>query len=72
MRAAAKTRTILGALLIAIIAWDIYLALNDAPMDTISEQIRELSRQYLIIPFAAGVVCGHWFWGKQAGDEGRG
>lgn len=42
--------------------WDIYVASNAASGDTISEIILSASLRRPIIPFAAGVICGHLFW----------
>jgi hypothetical protein len=46
----------------ALIGWDIWLAVDDKPGNTISEIIRRYSRKYLFIPVAIGVLIGHWFW----------
>lgn len=32
---------------------------------TISEVITRSSQENIIIPFAFGVLMGHWFWGKK-------
>lgn len=47
---------------IGIVGWDIYLALNKVKGDTISETTWRLVGRRAIIPFGAGVVCGHLFW----------
>jgi hypothetical protein len=47
-----------------LIVWDIYLAAAPPTGDTISEVIRDFAYRHPIIPFAIGVLIGHWFWGK--------
>jgi hypothetical protein len=60
------TRKITGALILGCIAvlvvWDIVMATNATEGDTISELALSLSLGNPIIPFAVGVICGHWFW----------
>lgn len=43
------------------IAWDVVVASNKTPGDTISEITLFLARLAPIIPLAVGVVCGHLF-----------
>jgi hypothetical protein len=45
-----------------LIAYDVYVAVNDTSGDTISEIITKHSLRRPIIPFAFGVLIGHWFW----------
>ena len=52
---------IVGALVV-LIAYDVYAAVRQAPGQTISEVIWHASLKRPVIPFAAGVLCGHWFW----------
>jgi len=54
--------TLGGALLFLIlILLDIWGALDSKPGNTPSELIRWLSRYTAIIPWALGVLLGHWF-----------
>lgn len=48
---------------VALSAWAIYVATNDVPnrRDTISHILSQWGRRNWAIPFAAGVLCGH-FW----------
>lgn len=46
----------------ALVIWDIALALDKIPRNTISQAIVDLSRKWSVVPFAIGVLCGHWFW----------
>lgn len=56
---------ILIAVTAALIAWDIYVVVDPEPRDTISEVLFHYDRRFPIIRFAAGVLCGHWFWGQR-------
>lgn len=49
---------------ILLIAWDIIVVVRDKPTehDTISEIIARQGRLHPIIPFAFGVLMGHFFW----------
>jgi hypothetical protein len=51
------------AVLIAIV--DIWAAIKGGTHDTISGRIWDWSKDYTILPFSFGVVCGHLFWGKE-------
>jgi hypothetical protein len=44
-------------------ALDIALALKNGGQLTITAYIRTMSHQYPILPFLAGVLGGHLFWG---------
>lgn len=57
-----STHWSLLTLTVVLASWDIYLAISPPKGDTISEVIRSVGRKYLIIPFAFGVLIGHWFW----------
>lgn len=39
---------------------------NDCPDDTISEIMWAATTKRPILPFAAGVLCGHFFWQRVA------
>lgn len=43
------------------IAWDIVVAANGIPGDTISEITMGIAQAAPIIPLAVGVICGHLF-----------
>lgn len=53
---------ILAAVTLLLVAWDVYVALEPVPGDTISEVILEAARRRVVVPFLAGVLCGHLFW----------
>ena len=44
-----------------VIGYDIYAA-ADREQKTISRVMLEAARRYPIVPFAWGVLMGHWFW----------
>lgn len=54
---------ILGGVALALIIWDIVLATNTMPRDTISMMIFDLARKHPMVPFFFGILCGHFFWG---------
>lgn len=61
-------RTTHGLILLAVVVlvlWDICCLWRGQDQATISAVIWGLSRKYPIIPFAAGVLCGHWFWSQE-------
>ena len=49
-------------LLLLLVVFDLYMAANNVPGDTISEVVRSWAARHPVIPFAAGVVMGHFFW----------
>ncbi len=54
--------TIVGAaLFIMLIVLDIWGANDDLPGNTVSEWVRSLSRYTAVVPWALGVLHGHWF-----------
>jgi xanthosine utilization system XapX-like protein len=55
----------IGLILVAVlglIGWDIYVAYTPQKGDTISEVIQATARNFLVLPFVAGVLMGHLFW----------
>lgn len=55
--------TIFVSLILALCAYEIYALADQRPGDTISEIIWALSARPLV-PFAAGFLCGHFFFPK--------
>jgi len=47
---------------IVLIVWDIVVAVNPTPGDTISEITLNFARNHPVVPFIVGIVCGHLFW----------
>lgn len=57
-----KTISIVGLILIAtVVGFDIYLAADNIKGNTWSEVIRLYGRHLNLLPWACGVLCGHWF-----------
>jgi peptidoglycan/LPS O-acetylase OafA/YrhL len=56
------TRALLTVVALVLVLWASIAALWGGPGDTISETLRDYGAAYPIIPFAAGVVAGHWWW----------
>lgn len=55
-----KTFYITMALFVAISVWDVFLALNDTPGDTISETFKWLAlHKWSIFPYIVGILIGH-------------
>lgn len=56
------TTIIMLAAIFILIGWDIFVAARPPEGDTISEIIRQSAFRHPIIPFAFGVLIGHFFW----------
>lgn len=56
------TRIVLTVAIVALAAWATVAAVLGGPGDTISEYVRDYASAYPIIPFAGGVLVGHWWW----------
>ncbi len=56
----------MAVIFVAIVIWDIYLALDGQRGNTISARVREWDKKLggikLIISFGFGLLTGHWFW----------
>lgn len=50
-----------------LIGWDIFVAANPQPGDTISEIVLDWSRRVSLVPAAFGVLMGHLFWPRKGG-----
>jgi hypothetical protein len=58
------TSVLMVAVVVLMIGWDVYVAFTPVKGDTISEILRQIARNHPMIPFALGVLIGHWFWGR--------
>lgn len=60
------TIVVMFACALALILWDVFVAANHVPGDTISEIVLKFGRTYPIAMFgvgqACGVILGHCFW----------
>ena len=61
-------RVFLG-LLGGLCAYELYTLANKCPGDTISEIVWTATHRRPIVPFAAGVLCGHFFWQRVSHDR---
>ena len=50
--------------IVALLGYEGYTLLNSIPGDTLSEAVWDISKHPLI-PFLAGLVCGHLFWQRR-------
>ena len=57
-----STGLVLVGLLAAVGVWDVWLATNAKKGDTISEVTTTFAHKHPMLPFALGVVIGHWLW----------
>jgi hypothetical protein len=55
------TGIVIGVVALGLIGYDIYV-LFFGQYSTISEWVWTHSRSYPLIPFSAGLLCGHFFW----------
>ncbi len=68
MTARTATLIIVALVTLGLIAWDIYVVFfNKEKRDSISEWMRDLGNETLIIPLGFGVLMGHWFWPNATG-----
>lgn len=66
-----KATTItMAVLFLAIIAWDVYLAVDGTRYNTISSVLASAPKwlEHLIV-FSMGLLCGHWFWKAERKPE---
>lgn len=54
----------------ALIAYDVWAAFT--PGGTVSEVMLALAHRHPVIPFAFGMLCGHFFWSQAAEAEWTG
>lgn len=58
------TKAILVLTVLLLLVWEFYaLACLDGA--TISEAVWDWSRDYPLVPFLAGGLCGHFFWQRK-------
>lgn len=66
MKTRAITISILIAVTLGLVGWDIYVALTPQKDDTISEVILDYAGEHPVVPFGLGVVMGHLLWPQRA------
>lgn len=52
-------------LVAGLIAYEVYALTDDCDGDTISELVWAATAKRPIVPFAIGVVMGHFFWQRE-------
>ena len=62
MSTRALTGIVIAVSVAVLIIYDIWAVVTAGNEATISVVILDLSHKYPIIPFAVGVICGHWFF----------
>ena len=56
------TKSFIGATILVIVAFDVYVFQGGGTESTISWTMVEWSYKYPIFPFSMGVIMGHLFW----------
>ena len=56
-------KVVLGAIA-ALLAYEAWTLINATPNDTISESVWRVIQTRPLVPFLAGLLCGHFFWSK--------
>ena len=59
-----KTASLLAVATVVLLVWDVIVANNSAPDDTISELLRDLSHSWYSLPGILGIIMGHLFWNR--------
>lgn len=55
------------AIVVVCIVYDVWVCANYGSESTISWVTWTTCQHYPVIPFAAGILCGHLFWVQQTG-----
>lgn len=55
-------RTLFVGLVGGLVVYEFVTLSNDRPGDTISEIVWKAAAHRPLVPFAAGLLCGHFFW----------
>lgn len=58
----AVTRLIICFIVFVVAAWDAFLMLKGHNDATFSVVLYRAAREFPVIPFVFGVLCGHIFW----------
>jgi len=69
MKTSRVTRTVLLICILIACGWDVFVAWNSVPGDTISEMVFAFVHQNPTVSFLVGYVCGHLFWGQQEKED---
>ena len=63
------TMVFIGLSIVVIGLFDVYVFFRGGTEATISYTIFEWSYKYPMLPFAAGILCGHFFWQMRGTDK---
>jgi hypothetical protein len=50
---------------VTLLGWEGYTLMNNVPGDTLSEAVWNVAGDYPLMPFLAGLLCGHFFWQRK-------
>lgn len=64
-RTRSATKLVIVVTIALLIAWDIFVAAEPQDGDTISELVLGFALKHPVIPFAFGVLMGHFFWPQE-------
>lgn len=65
-----RTKVLLVVAVALVIAYDVAVFVIHGVDATISRVALAWARQWPVVPFASGVVCGHLFWSQPAPPKG--
>lgn len=61
-----RTALVLLALAVVLLIWDIALATDQIPANTISAAVHEWGSRFWFVLIGIGVLIGHFFWPLQS------
>ena len=64
-----KTPIVVAFFIGVILLYDLYALAFLGWDDTISVSTLQLSKKFPVVPFLAGLVCGHLFWPQEPQNE---
>lgn len=62
MKKRISTEAVVLLAIAGLLGWEAYTLANSIPSDTISEVVWRAVVNQPLVPFLAGLLCGHWFW----------
>lgn len=63
------TDKVWGIAIVGLLIYEGYTLTNKRKGDTLSEGVWDIAPKRPLIPFLAGLVCGHFFWQAAADHE---
>ena len=63
------TRMSLLLALMCLLGYDLFAVYRFGFEGTISTVVYSMSKEYPVVSFMAGLVCGHLFWGQEQGAK---